>query len=83
MGCGMATAESGRDPYYRDFATAYDEYSRGVAGDVEFYVDLARAAGKLRDWFGSGDAPASAATPPPTAVVTGMRPEPRTVDSTR
>lgn len=47
MGCGMATAESGRDPYYRDFAAAYDEYSRGVAGDVEFYVDLARAAGSV------------------------------------
>ncbi|MCA8981184.1 MAG: hypothetical protein H6831_13225 [Planctomycetes bacterium] len=30
--------------------------------------DLARAAGKLRDWFGSGDAPASAATPPPTGL---------------
>ncbi len=32
-------------PYYRDFAERYDEISRGVAGDVEFYVGLARRAG--------------------------------------
>ncbi|MGE3962183.1 MAG: class I SAM-dependent methyltransferase [Dehalococcoidia bacterium] len=37
----------GSDPYYRDFAAAYDEYSRGVPGDIEFYVELARAAGRV------------------------------------
>ncbi len=31
--------------YYRDLAGAYDEISRGVPGDVEFYVALAREAG--------------------------------------
>lgn len=36
-----------RDPYYRDFAHAYDEYSRGVPGDVEFYVNLAKEAGHV------------------------------------
>lgn len=36
-----------RDPYYRDFAHAYDEHSRGVGGDVEFYVGLAREAGRV------------------------------------
>lgn len=36
-----------RDPYYRDFAHAYDEHSRGVGGDVEFYVELAREAGRV------------------------------------
>ncbi len=38
-------ANDDRDPYYRDFAHAYDEYSRGVAGDVEFYRRLAAEAG--------------------------------------
>lgn len=35
------------DPYYRDFAYAYDEHSLGVSGDVEFYVRLAREAGSV------------------------------------
>ena len=43
----MASDEAARDPYYRDFAAAYDEYSRGVAGDVDFYVGLAREAGSV------------------------------------
>ncbi len=41
------TADKDRDPYYRDFAHAYDEYSRGVDGDVEFYTGLAREAGAV------------------------------------
>ena len=40
-------ATDDRDPYYRDFAHAYDEYSHGVAGDVEFYRGLAEAAGTV------------------------------------
>lgn len=40
-------APDDRDPYYRDFAHAYDEYSRGVAGDVEFYRGLAEEAGAV------------------------------------
>lgn len=30
--------------YYRDFSVLYDELSRGVPGDIDFYVDLARDA---------------------------------------
>lgn len=37
----------GHDPYYREYARAYDEHSRGVPGDVEFYVALAREAGAV------------------------------------
>ena len=37
------------DPYYRDFASAYDEYTRGVDGDVAFYTELARRAGSVTE----------------------------------
>ncbi len=42
------------DPYYRDWAGDYDANSRGVAGDVEFYADLAAAAGGLVVELGVG-----------------------------
>ncbi|MEX2376239.1 MAG: class I SAM-dependent methyltransferase [Dehalococcoidia bacterium] len=41
-------------PYYRDFATLYDEISRGVPGDIEFYVDLARRVGGTMVELGVG-----------------------------
>jgi len=37
------------DPYYRDFAHAYDEYTPGVDGDVAFYRELAREAGTVAE----------------------------------
>lgn len=40
-------ATDDRDPYYRDFAHAYDQYSHGLAGDVEFYRGLAEEAGAV------------------------------------
>ena len=33
-----------RDPYYTDFAPQYDRHTSGVAGDVEFYRELAQQA---------------------------------------
>lgn len=41
-------------PYYRDFAAQYDDISRGVPGDVEFYVDLARRVGGTMVELGVG-----------------------------
>jgi len=48
----VAASDSARedgDPYYRDFAAAYDEYTRGVDGDVAFYTELARQAGSVTE----------------------------------
>jgi SAM-dependent methyltransferase len=42
------------DPFYTDFAQAYDEHSQGVRGDVEFYRDLALEAGGLTVELGVG-----------------------------
>lgn len=42
------------DPYYQDWAAEYDANSKGVPGDVEFYLDLARQAGGLTVELGVG-----------------------------
>lgn len=42
------------DPYYRDWADVYDEHSRGVPGDVDYYVGLARQADGLVVELGVG-----------------------------
>lgn len=42
------------DPYYRDWADVYEEHSRGVPGDVDFYVGLARQAEGLVVELGVG-----------------------------
>lgn len=42
------------DPFYTDFARAYDDHSQGVRGDVEFYRDLALEADGLTVELGVG-----------------------------
>lgn len=42
------------DPYYHEWAELYDANTRGVPGDIEFYVDLARQADGLVVELGAG-----------------------------
>jgi len=70
------------DPYYRDFAAAYDEYSRGVPGDIEFYVGLAREAGSVVE-IGVGTGRIAIPTALAGVPVTGIDLEPAMLEVAR
>ncbi|MSP21499.1 MAG: class I SAM-dependent methyltransferase [Dehalococcoidia bacterium] len=50
----LVTSMPARDPFYTDLALLYDAHQRGVRGDIEFYRDLAVAAGGLTVELGVG-----------------------------
>lgn len=69
-------------PYYRDFARAYDNYSTGVRGDVEFYVGLAREAGSVVE-LGVGTGRIAVPTAEAGIPVLGIDLEPRMLEVAR
>lgn len=70
------------DPYYRDFAAAYDEYTRGVPGDVAFYVRLAREAGRVVE-LGAGTGRIAIPTAQAGVPVLGLDLEPAMLEVAR
>lgn len=71
------------DPYYRDWAEEYDANSRGVPGDVEFYVDLARQADGLVVELGAGTGRIAIPCAQAGAQVHGVDLEPAMLDIAR